>query len=224
VPSVAGGCWGECVELKTCGYLDGCELCEAKDLVCLRWETESENFFHCAGPREQLDECDPASCKCLGPDVCGPLTCVDFASGVVTCLALEADEDEGEPTPPDEAAAPPAEPQPGSTPPTPAPDPDAPPSDVVATPEPGSYLYGRGTECGLCGWTNCDREIAACLGSAECSEWNGCLLFCAGLTGDAQASCQLDCFHGDPALLRRTLDTLACLVNDCCKECGAPCP
>ncbi len=41
VPQVEGYCYGECVSVKSCGFLSDCGLCDALGLACLKIHDES---------------------------------------------------------------------------------------------------------------------------------------------------------------------------------------
>jgi hypothetical protein len=228
VASVVNGCWGDCVPLSSCNYLEGCELCEANGQLCLKWEDEQQPVYRCA---DAPAGCAPPECSCLGDEICGTLTCLEVEGNVVTCLPLPPDEPDaglggtgGGPVGPGGGHSMPGPINNGGSG-TMAPEPsEGPIPEVVKMPESGSYLEGRGSECGPCAWQECDAETAVCLATVECSHWHGCLLFCAGREGDALAACQLACFNGDAVLMQQTLGALGCIADVCCSQCGAPCP
>jgi|GEM_PF-2185510 len=226
------GCWAGCTPLSACGYLEGCELCLANDQLCLEWEDEAEPVYHCT---DRKPDCEPPACSCLGPTICGSLSCVDVKDSIVTCLPLAPPDGSGGTGGNDEgnggssafgnssagltgnpgshgSAGGSSEPR------------DQPLPEIVKKPEEGSYLNGRGANCGSCGWDKCDPEVVLCLSSQECSQWNGCLIFCAGYQGAELDKCQLGCFGGDTAMRDQALAGLACLGSECCSQCGAPCP
>lgn len=233
VPSVDNGCWGDCVPLLQCNYLDTCQLCSEQNRLCLHFQGGDENVFHCG---DAPAACDPLACECLAEDICGPLTCVDVVDETVACQ-LVGDARGAAPSDSSRSASSPmgadefeGAAQPGdfgnpSSLPMDSFDPEAPPPSTVIAPEEDSYLDGRGgADCALCGWQLCDKDVTACLASEECSHWHGCVFFCEGLDDDAQDACEIDCFDGDRALRDRTFSGLACLVTECCGTCGAPCP
>jgi hypothetical protein len=196
VPSVVAGCFGPCVDVAECNYVDECAICEAAGTICLGWDTDTQTFYGCADPEDVPDSCN--SCDCLPDDICGYQKCLRVTSGIATC----GDPQDDVPPPP--------------------PPPEGPPP-TITMPEDGSYLDGRGALCGECLWGSCDQDVAQCLAAEECSYWHGCLVFCAGRPTEELSACQLDCFNGDAELMSDTLAGLECLLDQCCSECGAPC-
>lgn len=230
VPAVTeDGCWGDCVLLDTCGYLEECSFCEESGQLCLKQVRELGDAHRCA---PLPADCDPSSCECVG-HLCGARQCASADAGVVSCVAVlqptESEEDTSQETAEpggggasgddaSEDAQPQAQPEPE---PSDLDNIDIP--DGVTTPQSGSYLEGRGANCGECGWDSCDRELVVCLGDQECSQWHGCLVFCAGYEGDELLDCQMECLETDEAGARRVLDGLACLAEECCEECSLSC-
>lgn len=220
------GCWAGCTPLSSCGYLEGCGLCLANGQLCLEWQDELEPVYQCT---DRKADCASPKCSCLGPTICGPLSCIDVKDSTVSCLPLARPEEgsggssgsdvgTGGTSAPGGSTPGATGTGGGSTEPR-----DQPQPELVKKPEEGSYLYGRGTNCGSCGWDNCDPEIVLCLSGQECSRWNGCLIFCAGYQGAELDKCQLSCFSGDEAMKNQALSALACLGSKCCSQCGAPC-
>jgi hypothetical protein len=81
------GCWGACIDIESCGYLDDCSLCELTGKLCRKvsWDFGGP-LSDCTDPPPP--SCDPVTCDCLDPDICGLPKCgiVDELE-VVHCLA-----------------------------------------------------------------------------------------------------------------------------------------
>jgi hypothetical protein len=86
----AGTCYtGACAPATECTMLPNCDACMGADPMCVIYQTQRGNQFHCVSLPPACGA--RASCDCLGPTTCvAPYrTCADL-SGVrgITCSCL----------------------------------------------------------------------------------------------------------------------------------------
>jgi hypothetical protein len=86
VPSVSGGCWGQCVPASECASLSDCAQCTSPGEICVTYVTQRGPENHCVRAPTGCEAMP--TCECLGSSVCLPPygSCTD-KSGVrgVSC-------------------------------------------------------------------------------------------------------------------------------------------
>jgi hypothetical protein len=63
VPSVLGGCWGQCVPILSCAPVPSCDGCQGFCVAYESWTTE----YRCVMPALQ---CSAFACSCMAPYFC----------------------------------------------------------------------------------------------------------------------------------------------------------
>ena len=84
--SIVGGCWGPCVDVASCDYLDTCEICAANQQYCAELASVVGIQYRCVAP---VEVCDPPSCRCMGQIACGTEICESFEAATFECRIVD---------------------------------------------------------------------------------------------------------------------------------------